>query len=178
MHWSSFAFQPETEGQITPNYFGLGLNGAVGYSLKQALDVALFFNYTPAVNGHVDIGKEKARLYQYGGQIALRIQDQIFFGVKFGTGQYQLFTKVDPDLEVSGKWEGQSYAATIGSIYKADKKNYWQLSLEFGHMIIGKIDLALGEKWPERRKIDQFILSAGYTFNGSLKKLFKRGLFR
>ena len=147
-HWGVFAFRPLSEQNSSPNYYGLGPGIVAGYSLFQVFDAAAYVDYIPGQRGAPNIRNENASLIQYGMQLAVRLEDKVYLGLKAGNGLYHLVDKNFIADEVPGKWQGPSGGLMIGAIHKEDKRNYWQLTLEFMHLVVGKTELQQGEAQP------------------------------
>ncbi|NRA44763.1 MAG: hypothetical protein HRU09_07395 [Oligoflexales bacterium] len=176
-HWGVFAFRPLSEQDSSPNYYGLGPSLVAGYSLFQVFDAAAYIDYIPGQRGAPNIERETASLTQYGLQLALRLEDKIYLGFKAGQGVYHLIKKDFIDDEVEGLWQGPSGGLMLGAIHKEDKRNYWQLTLEFIHVVAGKIRRQ-GEPEPGDRKIDCFKVSLSYTYNDFVNHMMRRSIFK
>lgn len=178
LSWSVFSVRPLEESHDSPNYYGLGPGVVVGYSLFQKFDLAAFADYTPGVRGEISPGKEELSLVRYGGLLAVRIEEKVYLGIKGGLGVYHLMTKKFDEFELPGMWQGPCGTIMIGAIHKADKENFWQLTFEITHMIIDKIQLEKGELREGKRRLDEFRLTASYSFNGFFNHLIGKSLFR
>lgn len=177
-HWSVFAFRPVVEQDSSPNYYGLGPGLVAGYSLFQAFDAAAFVDYTPGQRGAPNIQNETASLTHYGLQIAMRLEDKVYLGIKVGQGVYHLVRKDSIEDEVEGLWQGPSGGLMLGAIHKEDKRNYWQLTLEFMHTTAGRIQQAKGSPVQHDRQLDSFKLSISYTYNDFVNHMMKRSILR
>ena len=181
--WGLFTFEPEHE-EVTHNYFGVGPELTLGFSFLQKIDIALFVNYTPGHRGRATIGEENASLVFTGGQLSFRLKDKVFFGIRGGQANYHLLKYELGTDEVIGHWIGPTGGIIIGSIYKVNKTNYWQLSLDIMHSVLDKQDLTPQEvqkieasSTTGKRRLDSFRLTVNYTFNSFIKSLrsaFKR----
>ncbi|MFK7823134.1 MAG: hypothetical protein AB8G05_03195 [Oligoflexales bacterium] len=106
------------------------------------------------------------------------MEDKVYFGFKAGQGRYHLVKKNSIQDEVEGIWQGPSGGLMIGAIHKEDKRNYWQLTLEFLHTMVGKIKLREGELQSEERRIDCFKLTLSYTYNDFINHMIRRSIFK
>ena len=177
-HWGVFALRPIAEQDSSPNYYGLGPALAAGYSLFQTFDAAAYVDYIPGQRGAPNIRNETASLTQYGLQFAVRLEDKIYLGLKGGLGVYHLVQKDLIDDELTGIWQGPSGGLMLGAIHKEDKRNYWQLTLEFIHIVLGKIQRQPGETEPEERKVDCFKVTLSYTYNDFINHMMRRSIFK
>lgn len=178
LSWSVFSVRPLEETHKSPNYYGLGAGLVIGYSLFQKFDLGAYTDYTPGVRAQVSPGKEELSLVRYGALLATRIEEKIYLGLKGGLGVYHLMTKKNDDYELPGMWQGPGGTLMIGAIHKADKENFWQLTFEITHMVLDKIQLEKGEVREGKRRLDEFRLTASYSFNGFFNHLIGKSLFR
>lgn len=169
--WSLFSLRP-IEFEKTPNYYGVGPRLALGYSFEQKFDIAGYISYTPGHTARATFGQEQASFVFLGGQLGLRIADQVFIAILGGQATYHLLKFTD--YSVPGRWEGQASGGSIGSLVEIDKERFWQVSLEY---LLALLSASHGRE-RENRKVDQISFSITYTFNGFISKSRKRSVFK
>jgi len=171
--WSVFSLEPLDE-EATPNYQGVSGEMTVGYSFKQIFDMAGHFEYTPGTVGMVQVPGEGANLMFYGGQIAARIHNSVFFALRGGTGSYHLLSRTT-DEEVSGDWSGPSGGFSIGGMLAGSKSSFIQVTFDFLHMILTQQDSISDVSG--KRRVDQFSIGVNYTFNGRKSSMVENSFF-
>ena len=162
--WSAFAFRPANY-EDSPNYRAVGPAFAVGYSYARAFDGAAYVNYIPGTQKNAKFGKEDAHLLLYGLELALRVNDAVFLGLRGGVGRYK-FIKLNTDFDVPGEWQGNAAGFVLGAIHKVDKHNFWQLSLLLHHAMLARQLKSPSNGANDLRRIDAFSLAVSYTFIG------------
>jgi len=170
--WSVFSLEPEKE-EPTPNYQGMTGELKFGYSFRQIFDLAANVQYTPGHVGMVKVPGEGANLIFYGGEIAARIRESVYFAFRGGTGSYQLLMRTLDD-EVGGRWKGPAGGISIGGIVPFGKTDFFQISFDFLQMITSKQD-AEGESG--KRRVDQFSIGVSYIFNGRHNSAIENSFF-
>jgi hypothetical protein len=163
--WSIFSFEP-TGTEDTPNYQGVTGELKAGYSFRQVFDIAALGNYTAGNPGMVKLPEENANVTFYGGEIAARIYQTVYFGVRGGKASYQLLTRGMDDNEIRGKWEGPGFGFSLGAISPTErsKRTGMQFSFDF---LQARVEEANPEgEAGEPRTIDQFSISITYVYNG------------
>ncbi len=176
LDWGVFAFRPQTD-EPTPNYHGIGPGLVLGYSFDQTFDVASYFSYIPGSQSRPKPGEENASLLSGGVLLGLRLEDQLLFSIMGGMSEYNL---VKPNLDpyqVRGRWAGNSFGASLGSVIQVTKRIYWQISLKLMHVTAARIESEPARE-KETRGIDAFVLSASYTFNGFLGRFSEFSIFQ
>ena len=183
-----FSFQP-IEHENTLNYGTIGIVTTLGYSFLQVYDIGLVGFYTTAkedgrfgskgING---LSSEDLAFAGGGGQVGVRISQSVYVGLQGGQARYQSYNKTMTEHTVEGRWEGPFGGLVLGSIHKVDKKNYIQLSFEFVHAVLDKVekqevsaDQLVEES--KSRSVDQFGVTLTYTFNGFMNRFRRGGIF-
>lgn len=171
--WSSFSFEP-THAEPTPNFYAWGLSLDAGYSVSQVFDLGVFGQYLPGRLHAAEFGKGDASLVSYGGELAWRIADTVYVGLRGGASQYDLNTQSDPS-ELAGHWGGPAGGLVLGAVTRLSKTQFLQTTFELMESVVAdQTGQGLGQ-----RRIDQFALGLGYVFNGEGKShLIESGIFR
>jgi hypothetical protein len=176
--WVSFAARP-VDDEATPNYYGIAGAGSFGYSVGQVLDLAGFGQYVPGARGGAGFAKDDASLVSYGGEVGLRLAEQVYLGVRGGLGAYRLYHPRgagdgEGEGELSGKWNGSAGGFAIGALAKLSKESYLQTTLEvMHHVLTNASDKDLG-----KRRIDSFGIGFAYVFNGYSSSFLDNSLFK
>jgi hypothetical protein len=164
VRWASFSARPEAE-EKTPNYYGYGAGLQLGYSFGQVFDFGGFGTYLPARIGSAAMDGADAKLSLYGGELAVRIADSVYFALRGGASMYELVTQKRDD-ELTGRWRGPAFGVALGAVKRLSKQSFVQTSFELMHTIVerAKKDDADGADAGKRR-LDSFGISLAYLFN-------------
>ena len=173
--WSSYAFRPLDE-EDTPNYYGYGFGGTLGYSIGQVFDVATFYQYTPGNLGSANPNDSNSDLSMYGGLLGLRLYRTIYFNLHAGIADYRLPRRAKAE-EVEGSYNGLGYGFALGGLVEMNENWSWQIALQA--TTINAIDID-DSSVPERT-IDLFAVSIGLVYNsddtlGFVDALFSRSI--
>ena len=171
--WSSFSFEP-THGEVTPNYYGIGLGLSAGYSVSQAFDLGIYGQDLPGRLHAAQFGKGDATLVSYGGELAWRFADTVYFGLHGGLTQYDLKTQTDP-TELPGRWSGPSGGLALGAVTRLSKSQFIQATFELTEAVVADAsNQGLG-----KRKLDQFAFGLTWAFIGEGRShLIESGIFK
>lgn len=166
--WASLASRP-LASEATPNYYGYKVATSFGYSLSQVLDLGAFYSYLPAQLNAAKLGGRDILLTSYGGEMALRLGESVYIGLRGGLASYELRTRKHLD-EVGGQWTGPAGGIALGAVKKLTKQSFIQTSLELMHTITQRRknddqDEALTGEEPRRRRFDSLAISVAYVFN-------------
>lgn len=168
--WSNFVFEPKAS-EPTPNYYGYGFGLHLGYSIMQNVDIATFGIYTPGRLKEPKFGETDAVSTLYGGEIAARIVDSVYIGLRGGGTTYALNTKYSSD-EVPGVWKGYGGELGLGAIIEVTRSHFWQVGVNLMHGVVACRQEC--DETGENRAIDGFSVSVGYGLN---KKESSGGIF-
>lgn len=146
--------------EATPNYYGGGPSLALGYSIKQVLDLGIYGGYSAGTREEPALRAADAELAIYGGDVGLRLGDTIYLGVHGGSSLLTV-GKPSVDGEISGRWEGVGGGFCIAAIHKFNRERYFQTGVEFAHVVLDHVS----DKSQPTRKIDAFAISLAYTYN-------------
>jgi hypothetical protein len=174
MKWSTFSFRP-VDDEPTPNYAGVGAGLSLGYSARQILDIGLFANYLPGASDHSQMGKEEARLVVYGGELALRISNAVYIGLRGGTSDYRLVDS-QSESDVHGTYKGAAGGISLGALQPIAKRHFFQTSLDVTSAVVensGEVE----EGETKKRRIDAISFSLTYVYNGHKSYLIESSLF-
>jgi hypothetical protein len=172
LKWGNYSSRPEDE-EPTPNYTGLGGGLHMGYSAGQIFDIAAFGFYIPGALSGSDFGGSDAAFYGYGGEMAFRIKNSVYFALRAGEGAYELYNQ-KKDWELSGNWGGTIGGISLGAIHQFSKRHFIQTSFDLYH---GVMENTSGER-AQKRKIDGFAVSIGYVFNGYKNRMIENTIFK
>ena len=157
--WNNFVFEPVAH-ENTPNYYGYGGHLSLGYSVMQVLDFAAYGEYVPGQLNAAELGKEGARIYSYGGELAFRIGQALYIGGRGGSAGYSLIQRTYPE-EVGGRWTGVGGGVSLGLIIPTSRMNMWQATLDFGQMTVRPVETPTD---PARR-ISHISLKLAFVYN-------------
>lgn len=158
--WASFAAR-SVEGESTPNYYGYGGALSLGYSLKQVVDLGAYGTYIPGKRKQAEFGADDATLVSYGGELAFRFGQTVYFGLRGGPSSYHLLARTDTS-ELGGLWTGSSAGFSIGAVAKLSKQSFFQTTLDVMQHVLTADDEANGTG---ERRFDSFGISLTYMFN-------------
>lgn len=157
--WTNFAFRP-VDDEPTPNYFGYNGRLLLGYSFKQKLDFGLSGQYVPATLKSAKLHQD-ATLQMYDFNLGVRIADAVYVGGHYGLLHYRLNDQT-ADYEALGEYSGNQGGVELGAIFRLDKSNFWQISVDFGYADVTGED----ENGLERNRIiDMFVVRLTYVYN-------------
>jgi len=169
----------DKDSEPTPNYYGFGGALSVGYSAGQKFDMALFGQYSPGKQKRPVANAEDASLFAYGGEIAARINDRVYFGVRGGTATYNLLAPPQEN-EINGKWTGPAFGFSIGAFASQDRDGMhaWQVTLDALHAIVSPVDEVAKFYEDDKRRITCFSLSLTFVFNRRADNVIENRLFK
>jgi hypothetical protein len=162
VRWVSLTHRPEAN-EPTPNYYGYGTLLSGGYSAKQVFDLGIFGAYTPANYKNATFPSGNAELTNYGGEVALRLGESVYIGLRGGQGTYHLLSTATPD-ELPGKWSGPAGELAIGGVMKLTKNSFCQVSLDFMHGVFKQTEPGAAEI-EGRRRFDGVAVTFSYVYN-------------
>lgn len=176
--WGSFSARPEA-GEATPNYYGYGGGLHLGFSAKQVFDMGAYGTYMPGTKGAAEFGAGDATFVTYGGELALRMSQAVYFGLHGGVATYDLKNRTRPE-ELPGTWSGPSGGLAIGAIHALSKQSFIQTTVDFTHAVVKSDDAAAaqGLTTAAKRRFDAFTLSIGYVFNDYSSYLIENTIFK
>lgn len=126
--WSSFAFHPDTANKLSPNYYGLAPEIAIGYAPKKWFSVETWADYIPGTEGKTDmVGGENASLQNFGAAMSFYISKEMLFSIRGGRSVYHLVKPTRVENEVTGRLIGN----LVGIRFMAKllrKRNYFVFS--------------------------------------------------
>ena len=162
-HWNNFAFEPVNAGDAVANFYGVGGELNAGYSLSRIFNASLWGSYTPASQYNVEVGKEDAVLWAYGGKLGFNIWDSVYLNFHGGQYTYELIFN-ERATELDDQWSGFGGGLGLGGIFPGkNKEGYWTLGVSFTQGM-----MKLVEPEPEAdnstRKLDVFAVSLSYIF--------------
>ncbi len=163
-HWNNFAFEPVEEGDPVANFYGVGGELNLGYSLGGIFDTTAWGSYTPASRYNVEAGKEDAVLWSYGGKFGFNIWKSMYLTFQGGQYTYELIFN-ERDTELDGRWSGPGGGLSLGGIFPGKSKNKtgaWRLGVDYTHCVMKEID-AGDDLENSERKLDVFAVSLTYV---------------
>jgi hypothetical protein len=165
LKWSIFSFEP-VAAEDTPNYQGMTGEVKGGYSFRQIFDIVGFVNYTAGNPGIFSVPADNANFVFYGGEIAARIAQSVYFALRGGTASYQLLKLGVHDREVPGEWTGPGFGFSLGGIsaFGNSKRSSLQVSFDFLQAQVTELHAVSDEG--TTRKIDEFSICMTYVLNG------------
>lgn len=174
LRWSSFGLRPIAD-EPTPNYYGFGGSAALGYSFAQVFDLGGFYTYVPARLKSASLMGHDAILTAYGADVALRLADSVYIGLRGGRAQYQLRSQKLPE-EIPGTWTGPAGSVAIGAVSRLGKQSFFQTSLELLHTVIEATEATTPDSG--KRRLDAFAISLAYVYNAHQKFRFEDTIYR
>lgn len=160
LHWKVHSLKPLAE-ESTPNYYGVGPYGSLGYSLGKVWDMGLFASYSPSQLNHASLGAEDAQIVFYGLETAFRMGKAFYLGLRGGALNYHLIAQ-KKDNEIDGQWTGTGGSLVVGGLIEAGRNSYWQITLNVGAANI-EPDQA-GDV--EERRVDWVGFAISYVYIG------------
>ena len=167
-----FSSRPEVD-ESTPNYYGYRGSLQLGYSAKQIFDMGGFAEYQAGRHNRPALGDEDAAFYGWGGVVALRLGEAIYFGLRGGTYTYKQITGYAAE-RLPGSWHGPGGALAIGSLHEINKRSTIQFTVEFTTAVVTRQDVPAEGK----RRIDSFGIALSYVYNGYKSTLIDDQLFK
>jgi hypothetical protein len=163
-NWTNFVFEP-VANEDTPNYYGYGGRGCLGYSLEQVLDICAYGQYSPGKLNAASSSNPSAFVYDYGGELGARMFGVLYLGVRGGVWTYHLSSRA-LDEEIGGTWSGPGAEVSFGLLLPVGKQASWQLSLDAGQASVAKEDKKADEDVPKTRKLSRVSVTMSFVFNG------------
>lgn len=165
-----FSFRATDEGE-TPNYYGLIPELQMGYSIKQLVDITLFFDYTASHQGSPQFSRNDASLLYYGLALTTRLREAIVFRLKGGSMTYRLGVTTDALGEVKGRYEGTAGSIGLGAMFRLNRENFVEVGMELSHAQL------LDDSKTRKKRLDRIALTLGYTFSDFVNSLVRGTLF-
>ncbi len=164
-----FSFRPVAD-EPTSNFYGLGPELTLGYSIGQVWDILAYGSYSMGNVGSLGSQKDGASLLGYGLLLGARMGEVAYLAMKGGLSEYQLDTKSPKDLYVvTGGWAGNELGFQLATVSKVDKRDFFQIFVEYMHIIAkdssGQVTI--------ERKVDHINLGMTFTFNNLVHDLNK-----
>jgi len=166
VHWNNFAFEPLDEGDPVANFYGAGGELNLGYTMARIFSLSTWGSYTPSSMKNVEVGREDAVLWAYGGKLGFNIWKSVFFNLHAGQYTYGLIFNERP-TELDGRWAGPGGGLAMGGIFPGkNKAGFWTLGVEFTRSLMKKMKVE-DESDDSTRKLDVFAVSLSYVFTGN-----------
>lgn len=182
LKWSAFSARSE-HGESTPNYYGYGIGLGAGYSIEQVVDVGAYGVYLPGQLDAARPGADDATLSSYGGELALRLDDSVYVGLRGGIARYDLRHPSRPE-ELRGKWHGPAGGFSLGAVQRLGPQSFFQTSLDVMHTVVDNdrtdvpTDGVRASESSGKRRLDAFSLSIAYVYAGASVHHAQNGLMQ
>ena len=126
--WSSFAFHPNTANKLSPNYYGIAPEIAIGYAPKQWFSIETWADYIPGTQGKTDmVGGENASLQKFGAATSFYVSKEMLFSIRGGRSVYHLVKPTRVENELTGHWIGDLIGVRFMAMLLR-KRNYFVFS--------------------------------------------------
>jgi hypothetical protein len=163
-NWCNFVFEPKLR-EPTPNYYGYGARISAGYSIDQMVDLALYGQYSPGRLNSASTTETSAAVYDYGGEIGVRVFDVLYIGAHGGTWNYRLLRRSSEE-EVGGAWSGPGGGLSFGMILPVNKEVKWQATLDLGQAVVTKTNKAADDVDLKSRNLSRASVTVSLVYNG------------
>lgn len=162
-NWNNFVFEAETD-ENTPNYYGYGGRLSWGYSIGQVFDLGMYAQYTPGRTTSPSMLNGDAAVYDYGGELGVRVLGVFYIGARGGAWKYQLY-KRQQMAEIGGIWSGWGGSGSLGMILPVSKRASWQTSFDMGRAIVEKDNKTLADLGTRYKKLSKLSITMAFVYN-------------